>query len=208
MMIIAISTVFLFLISGLSFIAYRSEPEKSISSGDNSGNIPITNSLIPPIKNRPSNFVFANISVGLWPMGVAYDSSNGYIYVANSNSNTVSVISTSLQVTKIYAVTFMESGLPLGRFWSVTLNGAIYNSTTDTKIFLVPNGTYSYTIGSVPGYSASPSFGNITVNGANVTQAITFRPTTTTLPSSYTIIAIVLIAAVIGAVIAMRRRKQ
>jgi len=57
-------------------------------------------------------------------MGVAYDSSNGYVYVANSNS-TVSVISTSPQVTKIYAVTFTESGLPSGRFWSVTLNGAI-----------------------------------------------------------------------------------
>ena len=93
-------------------------------------------------------------------------------------------------------------------FWSVTLNGAIYNSTADTKIFLVPNGTYSNTIGSVPGYSASPSFGNITVNGANVTQAITFRHTTITLPSSYTIIAIVLIAAVVGAVIAIRRRKK
>jgi len=141
MMIIAISTVFLFLISGLSFIAYRSELEKSISSGDNSGNISITNSLIPPIKNSPSNIVIANISVGLWPIGVAYDSSNGYVYVANSNSSTVSVISTSPQVTKIYAVTFKESGLPSGRFWSVTLNGAIYNSSTDTKTFLVPNGT-------------------------------------------------------------------
>jgi len=120
-------------------------------------------------------------------MGVAYDSSNGYVYVANSNSSTVGVISTSPQVTKIYAVTFTESGLPSGRFWSVTLNGAIYNSTTDTKTFLVPNGTYSYTIGSVPGYSASTSFGNITVIGANVNRAITFRPTTTTLPSSYII---------------------
>jgi len=62
-MIIAISTVFLVLISGLSFIAYRSESEKSISSGYNSGNIPITNSLIPTIKNSPINIVIANISV-------------------------------------------------------------------------------------------------------------------------------------------------
>ena len=70
MMIIAITTVFLFLISGLSLNAYRSEPEKSISPGNNSGNISITNSLIPPIKNSPSNIVIANTSVGLWPMGV------------------------------------------------------------------------------------------------------------------------------------------
>ena len=88
------------------------------------------------------------------------------------------------------------------------LRWAILNSTTDTKTFFVPNGTYSYTIGSVPGYSESPSSGNITVNDANVKQAITFRPTTTTLPSSYIIIPIVLIATVIAAVIAMRRRKK
>jgi len=152
--------------------------------------------------------IIANMSVGSNPGGIAYDSSNGYVYVANSNSSIVSVISTSPQVTKIYAVTFTESGLPSGMFWSVNFNVAILNSTADSTTFLVSNGTYSYTIGSVPGYSASPSSGNITVNGANVTQAITFRPTTTTLPFSYIIIAIALIAAVIGAVVAMRRRKK
>jgi len=36
--------------------------------------------------------VIATIPVGTWPVGVAYDPSNGYIYVADSGSNTVSVI--------------------------------------------------------------------------------------------------------------------
>ena len=36
--------------------------------------------------------VIANITVGSWPEGIAYDSSNGYIYVADSGSGTVSVI--------------------------------------------------------------------------------------------------------------------
>jgi len=151
MMIIAISTVFLFLISGLSFNAYWSDPEKSISSGDNSGNISITNSLIPPIKNSPSNIVIANIAVGSWPGGVAYDSSNGYVYVANYGSNTVSVISTSPQAIKKYSVTFTESGLPSGTSWSVTLNGNTESSTTNTISFSEPNGTYSYVVASVTG---------------------------------------------------------
>jgi len=173
-----------------------------IAYDSSNGNVYVTNfnSNSVSVINGATNKVIGRIAVGSNPWGVAYDPSNGHVYVANSNS-TVSVISTSPQVIKIYAVTFTESCLPSGMFWSVTLDGAIYNSTTDTKTFLVPNGTYPYTIRSVPGYSASPSSGNITVNGANVKQAITFRPTTATLPSSYIIIGIVLIAAVIGAVL-------
>ena len=37
-------------------------------------------------------YVIATIPVGKGPKGIIYDPSNGYIYVANSNSNTVSVI--------------------------------------------------------------------------------------------------------------------
>lgn len=38
--------------------------------------------------------VIANITVGQHPEGIAYDPSNGYIYVTNGGSGTVSVIST------------------------------------------------------------------------------------------------------------------
>jgi len=43
--------------------------------------------------NGATNTVIANITVGSWPAWVAYDPSNGYLYVADSGSNTVSVIS-------------------------------------------------------------------------------------------------------------------
>jgi len=251
MKILAVSIVLLFLASGFLVVAYGSGSGKSISSGDKSGNISITNSNIAPVNSSSTNTVIANIAVGIEPLavaydlsngyvyvanfysnnvsvingstntviasiavgaspnGAAYDSSNGYVYVANIFSSTVSVISTSPQVIKIYTVTFTESGLPSGRFWSVNLSGAISNSTEDTRVFLVTNGTYSYTIGSVSGYKASPSSGNITVNGANVKLVITFTPITTTIPpSSYIIIAIVLIAVAIGVAVAMGRRKK
>jgi len=118
----------------------------------------------------------ASFDVGVWPWGVAYDPSNGYVYVTDEGSYTVSIISTSTQAIKKYSVTFTESGLPSGTLWSVTLNGTTKSSTTNTITFSVPNGTYSYSIGSVNGYTTSPSSGTITVNGANVNIAVIFTP--------------------------------
>jgi len=131
--------------------------------------------------NGTTNTVIASIAVGSGPGDVAYDSSNRYIYVTNWNSGTVSIISTSPQVIKKYSVTFTESGLPTGTSWSVTFNGKTETSTTNIISFTEPNGTYSFSIASINGYSVSPSSGRITVNGANVNQAITFTAVTTSL---------------------------
>jgi len=131
--------------------------------------------------NGATNTVIASISVGSQPKGIAYDSSNGYVYVADIQEGTISIISTSPQLIKKYTVIFAESGLPSGASWSVTLNGTTESSTTDTITFNEPNGTYSFSIGSVTGYTVSPSSGSVTVNGANVNQAITFTSVTTSL---------------------------
>ncbi|MEM3791054.1 MAG: hypothetical protein QW260_08295, partial [Thermoproteota archaeon] len=80
-----------------------------------------------------------------------------------------------------YTVTFTESGLPSGTTWSVTFNGNTKSSTTNTISFTgIANGTYSYSVGVVSGYTANPSSGTIIVNGANVNQAITFSLVTYT----------------------------
>ncbi|MHB8361419.1 MAG: hypothetical protein ACYDAO_07225 [Thermoplasmataceae archaeon] len=76
----------------------------------------------------------------------------------------------------VFPVVFTESGLPSGTSWSIALNGYITSSSTSTVIFNVSNGTYSYTIGSVSGYTVAPSSGNVTVNGQTFNQAITFTP--------------------------------
>ena len=65
-----------------------------------------------------------------------------------------------------YAVTFSESGLKTGTTWSVNLGGAVNSSSTTAIGFSEPNGTYSYSIGAVSGYTASPSSGSVTVSGA------------------------------------------
>ncbi len=75
-----------------------------------------------------------------------------------------------------YSITFTETGLPSGTSWSVTLNGATSSSTTSTITFTEANGTYSYTVGTVSGYTVAPLSGMSTVNGASVSQTITFTP--------------------------------
>lgn len=99
-----------------------------------------------------------------------------------------------------------------------SVNGSTLSSTTNTITFSVANGTYSYSVASVSGYTVSPASGSITVNGKNISQSITFTSsstTTTTKPSSsgisstelYAIMGAVVAVAVIGSAIAVTRRK-
>ncbi|MGC8673270.1 MAG: hypothetical protein ACP5TO_07225, partial [Thermoplasmata archaeon] len=113
-------------------------------------------------------------------------------YLASPSSGTFNVtgfpvsvsISFSSIKTMIYTIKFFENGLVAGTTWAITLNNVTINSMANIIEFNESNGSYTYTIGSINGYTASPSYGTITVNGANVSQTITFTATTTT---TYTI---------------------
>ncbi len=117
---------------------------------------------------------------------------SGYTPSPSSGSLTVKGSATGVSITFTaipagsYPVTFTESGLPTGTNWSVTLGGSTLSSTTSTIIFTEPNGTYPYTVGSVSGYTASPSSGNVTVSGAAHSISITFTKTPTG-PTHYTV---------------------
>ena len=104
-------------------------------------------------------------------------------YAASPSTGSVTVNGAPVQVAisfsvTTYAVTFTETGLPSGTWWSVTLDGASNGSATATIGFSAPNGTYTYAIGSVFGYAASPVSGSVTVNGTPVNIAISFSVTT------------------------------
>ncbi|MCL4342938.1 MAG: protease pro-enzyme activation domain-containing protein [Candidatus Thermoplasmatota archaeon] len=107
-----------------------------------------------------------------YSLAVGWGSINAYSFVLDQSSTSPPAK---------YTVTFTESGLPSGTTWSVTLGG-ITNSGTGSISFSEPNGTYSYSVGAVSGYTSSPSSGSLTVNGAAVSQAIAFSKVTT--PSS------------------------
>ena len=159
---------------------------------------------------------------------ITFTEVNGtYSYtVANVTGYTVSPLSGSVTVngkavaanvtftpTPKYTVTFTESGLASGTSWSVTLSGKTQSSTTGTITFTEVNGTYSYTVANVSGYTVSPLSGSVKVNGTNASVSVTFKSTTTTTAtSSSTIIlaltAIVIIAAIIIVVVAITRKKK
>ena len=74
-----------------------------------------------------------------------------------------------------YQVTFVETGLPSGTFWTVTLNGINRPSTSSSLTFTEPNGTYSFSVPSLyNNYFPSPQSGTVTVSGKNVSESITF----------------------------------
>ena len=73
-----------------------------------------------------------------------------------------------------YEITFVESGLPSGMSWAITIGGARSTSTNSTLTFYEPNGTYSYTVVSIPYYKASIYSGTITVQGSGVRISVSF----------------------------------
>ena len=79
-----------------------------------------------------------------------------------------------------YAVTFTESGLPSSTEWYVNItSGNSYSSTTGSISFSEPNGSYSYSIATADKiYSPSPFSGGFTVNGATVSESVTFNEVT------------------------------
>ena len=168
--------------------------------------------------NGSSNTVLYTITVGSGPSGVSFDSGNGYVYVANAVSGSISIIATAKELAK-YPVTFTESGLPSGTTWYVNLsNGQSFSSTTSAISFSEPNGSYSYTVSNVSGYSVSPSSGSIAVSGSSISKTITYTSTSAPpgkTPSSgipnlelYGIIGAVIAIAAIGAGIVLYRKRK
>jgi len=101
----------------------------------------------------------------------------GYSTSPYSSSVTVSGANVNVAITFTqvkYSVTFTESGLPSGTSWSVTLSGSTLSSTSSSIVFTEPNGAYSYSIGAVTRYTASPSSGSVTVSGTSLNVAVTF----------------------------------
>lgn len=104
-------------------------------------------------------------------------------YTSSPSMGTVTVTgNTSVAITfqpSSYTVTFTETGLPSGTTWVVGINGQTFPSTSASNAITVPTGTYTYSIGSVSGYTVSPSSGPLTVNG-NETVSLTFTQITYT----------------------------
>ncbi len=74
-----------------------------------------------------------------------------------------------------FALTFTETGLPGGSDWSVTIGATTaYSNGGDVVSFQEANGTLTYRVDPVNGYSATPSTGSVVLAGASKNVAVTF----------------------------------
>ena len=118
------------------------------------------------------------------PGGYFAHPSIGSVQVTGHNVSVAVTFSTSTP-NGYYFLNFTEVGLTdlsPGTQWYVTLNGSTGSSTTNTVTFSVHNGTYSYIVGNLTGYTSSPSSGTLTVSGSSIVQTVKFSPAVTTPP--------------------------
>lgn len=95
--------------------------------------------------------------------------SSGLVVVSGSNVTYI------LSFSRIYSVTFEETGLPLSDSWSVTLGNHSFSSTDWTISFSMKNGSYPYSVSSL-GLLPTPASGTVILNGSPVKEVISFSP--------------------------------
>lgn len=101
-------------------------------------------------------------------------SSSLYVIDQSSSFTGSGVTGTPYVSSGLYNVSFTETGLASGIQWNVSLSGSAEVSTTGMISFHVANGTHSFTVGNISGYSASPITGSVDVSGSAVAEAIAF----------------------------------
>jgi hypothetical protein len=80
-----------------------------------------------------------------------------------------------------YTVSFTEAGLPPGTNWSVTFNGHSEAGAGAIGFAGIPNGTYRFSIGAEPGFTATPGSGELPVRGHPSPMEIGFESPPTAL---------------------------
>jgi thermopsin len=94
-------------------------------------------------------------------------------------SSAVTVAFTGAGVVGVahYVATVAETGLPAGTNWTVTVGSASPVTTNSSAVSLSePNGTYRFTVGAVPDYTANIATGYVTIDGAAAVGWVTFSP--------------------------------
>jgi YVTN family beta-propeller protein len=74
---------------------------------------------------------------------------------------------------ELFAVHFVETGLPGGTAWSVSIGAATNRSTSTSIGFALTNGTFAYSVTAPSGFRVTPT-GNVTVNGSGPTVTVAF----------------------------------
>jgi thermopsin len=84
-----------------------------------------------------------------------------------------------------YTIAFVETGLDSGTSWSVSLIGIQITSSLDLISFNEPNGSYTFTVANVTGYSTAGSSGQAVVAGVASNNAVQFTALPVTLSGTF-----------------------
>jgi hypothetical protein len=76
-----------------------------------------------------------------------------------------------------YEVEFLESGLPAGTSWNVTIGPTRIGSTSNNLSFQEPNGSFQYRVDFVPGYRTGSPTGSVRVDGRATNVSLDFGTT-------------------------------
>ena len=90
--------------------------------------------------------------------------------LVNGSSTPVAVTFTP----QTYPIAFVESGLPAGTEWTVTLDGIVADSTGPQIHFSQVNATYDYTVGPISGWSTAKTSGSLAMAGFPLTETVTW----------------------------------
>lgn len=126
------------------------------------------NNIVTSTNKSYQNFNEKNGSYAYTMMSVTgYTASpiSGTMTVSGANQTTA-IKYTQTSTAQHYNVNFVESYLPSGTGWQVNIIGSTsQTSNTNTIIFSLVNGTYSYTINNAGHWYAATFSGSFTVNG-------------------------------------------
>ncbi len=84
---------------------------------------------------------------------------------------------TPLAFNEEFLLNFTESGLAAGTSWNVLVGSTEYTSTKSYLDINELNGTYSYGVLGVSGYSVTPVSGSVVIGGGNVTVPLAYAST-------------------------------
>jgi hypothetical protein len=73
-----------------------------------------------------------------------------------------------------YSITLHETGLPTGTSWCATVGSLRCTTSASLVIKNLTNGSYAFSVRSVPGFSVTPRSGTLTVAGAAVRETVRF----------------------------------
>ena len=160
------------------------------------------------------------------PNGV-YDYTVGAVagWTPQPNSGQVAVDGAPVNVTidwvhVTYAVTFEETGLPSGTYWSVGIGNGSVSGSSSRLVSDEPNGTYLLTPLSISGYSVAPTTVRVVIQGGAVSESFTYRATSSapadstffglplTPTEGYALIGAIVVVVAVGAAVGLLRGRR